>query len=357
MNRSLLVTAAGAALLLAASPGVSGGEIVAYVSSLTEDSIVRLRDTNGDGDLNDAGESAVFFGPGNADGWLGVGSAQAILVLGPDHVLAADGEESGGYVTRVYRLRDRNGDGDAMDAGEATEFWDSILPLGVNYDRPKAMTVGPDGAIYLADNNTINFDYDTPEAVWRLEDLNADGDVNDPGEVTLYLQLSPADSHFGFICEDFKWDAAGRLWFSNQDSSSNTGTVWIVEPDLTLRQFVSDSDDLLGIGLNKTGMTLHPETGNPVLGGYDVFENRRILELVDLNGNGVIDDVDETLSRYRSDVAAEPLLWDLNNVMDVDYAPDGALWLLDNAHKTVLRFEDLGGDGDYLDPGEAGRDL
>jgi hypothetical protein len=349
--RGFAVTLCTTSLLAAPA----AGEFIAYVSSLVEDSIVRLRDLNGDGDRHDSGEATLFFGPGNESGWPGVGSAQTILVLGVDHVLAADGEESGGFSTRVYELRDLNGDGDAMDAGEATEYWDSILPIGVNVDRPKEMVIGPDGAIYLADNNTINFDGDTPEAVWRLEDLNADGDVNDDGEVTLHVELAPAGEAFAFICEDFKYDDAGRLFFSNAESSSNAGTVFIIEPDLTVRQFASN-DDLFGIYMKETGMTLQPASQNPVLAAEDVFGNVRIVELIDSNGNGVIDDNEERYDWYRSDLAVDPVFWDINVALDVDYTPDGSLWLLEvnDPSYPVYRFEDLNSDGDFNDAGETG---
>ncbi len=328
-------------------------EIVAYVSTLTEDSIVRLHDLNGDGDFNDAGESALFWGPGNADGFPGVGSAQTLLVLALDDLLAADGEETGAFVTRVYRLRDRNGDGDAMDPGEATVYWNSLLPLGVNFDRPKSITVGPDLALYLADNNTINFDNDTPEAVWRLRDLNADGDVNDPGEVTLYKELSPPAVPFGFVSEDYHWAPGGRLFFSNQSSSTNTGHVWIIEPDLSLTRFASD-DEIVGISFDKTGMDLHPATHNPVFAGWDIFDVRRVIELIDINGNGVIDGLSEVLTRYRSDAAADPVVWGIpSRIMDVAFAPDGALWIVDITDESIYRFVDLTGDGDYNDPGES----
>ncbi|MEC9372670.1 MAG: hypothetical protein VYC34_02460, partial [Planctomycetota bacterium] len=343
-----LALASGLGLALAAE---SSAEFIAYVSSLSEDSVMRLQDLNGDGDYNDAGEATLFFGPGNAAGFPGVGSAQCLLALGFDDVLAGEGEESGAFETRVYRLRDLNNDGDAMDPGEATIYWDSILPSGANFDRPKEITIGPDGALYLSDNNTINFDNDTPEAVWRLHDLNADGDVNDPGEVTIYRQLSPVGEAFGFISEDFKW-LGDRLFFSNQDSSTNTGAVWIIEPGGGLTQFV-DGMDLVGVSLRRTGMTLSA-AGNPVFSAIDIFDIRRIVELIDMDSSGMIESFAEARTLYRTDVAAEVFLWNPNNILDVDFAPDGALWQLELAENRILRFADSNADGDYNDAGEVG---
>lgn len=352
MKRSpkLLSVLTGAAICA----NLAHAEVIPYVSALVEDSIMRLQDLNNDGDFNDANEATQFFGPGNADGWPGVGSAQTLLTLAFDDILAADGEESGNFDTRVYRLRNLNGDHDAMDTGEAIEFWDAMLPTGVNYDRPKDMTIGPDGAIYLADNNTINFDYDTPEAVWRLQDLNNDGDVNDPNEITLYIELAPAGDAFGFISEDFKWNATDQLIFSNMDSSTNTTNIWIIQPDQTLTPFLDDSN-LFGIGIHHVGLTLQPGTLHPVMSAYDVFDIRRIIKFVDFNGNGYIDDNDEKVTLYRSDVAVESFQWNItaSGPTDIDYAPDGTLWLTNNVDDLIFRFNDLNNDGDYNDLNEA----
>jgi len=342
--------------LAAARPGAPAPEYAAYVSDLAADAIVKLRDLNGDGRYDGPGEAVVFFGPGNQSGFPGVGSAQAILVLGYDDVLAGDGEGSGGFTKRVYRARDLTGDGLAMGPDEAYVFWDSRLPIAGTplADRPKAITIGPDGALYLSDNNTINFSGTTPEAIWRLEDLNADGVIDtDAGEVTLHKELSPAGNGFGFISEDFAWHSDGRLFFSNQHSSQNSGSVWILNPDGTLHQYASD-EDFFGIGLQKVAMTLHPETENVVMAGEDVFGNRRIIEMVDVNGDGVINDNTELRFLYRSDVAAVPIIWGApTGMMDIEYAPDGSLWMLDLSNRAIHRFVDLDGDGFYNGPGEA----
>ncbi len=354
MSKTLLV----AMVVACATAGVQGQMFAAYVSTLIEDSIYRFVDRNADGDVMDNGaegpEVGVFFGPGNASGFLGLGSAQAIFALGYDDLLAADGEESGGYVTWVYRLRDLNADGDAMDAGEATVFWDALLPLpgSPNFDRPKAIWRGEDGALYLADNNTINFDADTPEAIWRLEDLNDDGDVSDADEVTLWLELSPIGVAFGFVSEDFQPMSGGRIFFCNQTSSMNRTNLWIIEPDRSLTAFASN-DELVGQSFKPTGLALEPGSGRPVLVGIDFLDNSRILALTDTNGNGFIDDNSEAPSIYRSDISTSGLTFDYNNSLDLDFAPDGSLWLLDLVSDRILRFQHVDFDGTYNGGGES----
>lgn len=352
----VIVAVTGAMALATAGDQPHPGSVVAYVSSLTEDAIIKLQDLSGDGTFNGPGETVMFFGPGNQSGFPGVGSAQTILVLGYDHLLAGDGEHAGAFEKRVYRLRDQTGDGAAMGMNEASVFWDGWLPgFNTKFDRPKDMAIGPDGAIYLADNNTIDFSGQTPEAIWRLEDLTGDGTVNmnEPGEVTLHKLLCPPGNGFCFIIEDIKWHSSGRLFFSNQNSSQNSTHVWILEPDGTLTPYASE-DDLFGIGLTKVGMTLHSKTQNAVMAAYDVAGNRRIVEMVDVNGNGYIDDNSELNLLYRSDTAAEFVTWGIpNSAMDLEFAPDGSLWLLDNYDKRIIRFEDLDGDGTFQGPGEA----
>ncbi|MCC5822368.1 MAG: hypothetical protein LAT64_06505 [Phycisphaerales bacterium] len=353
-----------------AQPARAGGDatpgFVAYVSALGSDAVIRFRSVNADGRLDGPGDAVVFFGPGNQSGFPGVGSAQCLLVLGPDDVLAGDGEGSGGFTKRVYRMRDQNGDGTAMGPGEGSVFWDARLPLPGSplADRPKEIffvpggqPAGPGGVppLYLADNNTINFAGNTPEAIWRLDDLDADGVIDtDLGEVTLFHELSPAGSGFGFISEDFRFHPDGRLFFSNQVSSSNTGQVWIIHPDGTRTMYL-DRDSLVGQAVKPTGMTLHPVTNNPVMVAVDIQNNLRIVELADLNGNGFIDGNSEVIPLYRSNLAQSPVPFNFNTVLDIEFAPDGSLWILDISDNSIIRFEDLNGDGTFNGPGEARR--
>lgn len=331
-------------------PCLGVAEVIAYVSDPAWDGVLRLRDVNRDGDADDAGESSYFFGPGNLSGYAGIGNAQALLVLGKDDILAAESEESGLFMTRVLRLRDLNGDGDAQDAGEATVFWDSWLPTGANFDRVKALLVGPDGALYAADNNDLNLDYDTPEAVWRLEDRNGDGHIAS-NEVTLYAQLSPVGDRWGFSSEDYAWTVKGNLLFTNKTTAGNDINLWAVEPGSETGNDLhplAKGSALPGFTCNWNGLTVHPVSDNPVLVAGGSGQKRLVVEFVDSNGNGWIDGPSELLNLYASHTAVVNWWWDTNAITDVAYAPDQTLWLLDDSPaKRILHLTDLDGDGLY----------
>lgn len=342
-------------LALAAAEGPSPDHTVAYVAALTEDSILRLVDLNGDGDRNDAGESAVFFGPGNAEGFPGVGSVQALLASGPDELLAADGEEAGAFFTAVYRLKDFNGDGDAMDAGESTVYWDATLPLpgSPNFDRPKAILRQLSGAFLLADNNTINFDNDAPEAIWQFWDTNSDGAIDPAGEVSLFVELSPMGSAFGFVTEDYAVTGDGRITFTNLNSSSNTINLWSVSTAGGPPVAIGSTDDVPGIAWKEQGLAVSPFTGRAMVAATDIPGNSGLIELADLNGDGDLGDAGELVARYVSSSSAEGIEWNFNNVIDLETAPDGSVWLTELGGDRLIRFEDVDGDSNFQGPGEA----
>jgi len=75
-----------------------------YVTEIDDDRIWRLRDNNGDGDALDVGERLLY-----ADGING--ATTALARVGDVLVTAFSGDA-------VHRLVDGNGDGDALDVGE-----------------------------------------------------------------------------------------------------------------------------------------------------------------------------------------------------------------------------------------------
>src|SRR5690606_37526933 len=85
---------------------------------------------------------------------------------------------------QVHAARDLDGNGviDGATPGEVELFFDGS-GVEVTLSVPSHLTVDPEGRIYLLDGGSL-------DAVFRLEDKNGDGDANDPGEATVAYDSS-----------------------------------------------------------------------------------------------------------------------------------------------------------------------
>lgn len=129
------------------------------------------------------------------------------VALGPDgalYVTLFSGTPYQAGRSRIYRLQDRNGDGDAGDGGERTIVADALsFCIG--------MAFGPDGRLYALEY-TASLDGRSPGRLWRLGDASSelladdlvtpmalaiDGQGNvyiserDTGKVRLFRDLAP----------------------------------------------------------------------------------------------------------------------------------------------------------------------
>ena len=178
-------------------------------------------DLNGNGNCNDAGESSRFVdaetgtitlnesaGPVDID----LGDFEAITIDSNDVIIAFAQQDRA-----LYAFKDLNGDGDAMDAGECWNFCNMVgdkAGLDINVDvvagtlrNPSCVSssgtglyatlesldvdlgAGPGGAdlYWIVSNASPNSCLDASGLIYRGIDLNGDGDLNDAGEVTLFL--------------------------------------------------------------------------------------------------------------------------------------------------------------------------
>ena len=183
-----------------------------YSGNFSDDfSIYRFEDLNGDGDVLDANEAINFL---NATGknpaldmnvdfqsgllrdletWdagapTGHGRLMKLATLnegGKDVIYAAtDASNTGTYSTNqsglginglIFRCEDLNGDRDANDAGEVTLYFDGSHTSGDTFNKILGMAA-EGSSVYVAalNNDTV---------IYRLQDLNGDGDAMDPGEL------------------------------------------------------------------------------------------------------------------------------------------------------------------------------
>ncbi|NJM57949.1 MAG: type I secretion C-terminal target domain-containing protein [Synechococcales cyanobacterium RU_4_20] len=105
-----------------------------FLADQTLDRIFLAQDLNSDGDANDAAETRVYFDATNASALVNPTNNIFTLLQAEDASLyAGDGDTDS-----VYRLSDRNGDGDYFDTNETLTFV-SRLDTGNVPERPRAV--------------------------------------------------------------------------------------------------------------------------------------------------------------------------------------------------------------------------
>ncbi|GAB5373743.1 MAG: hypothetical protein AcusKO_02050 [Acuticoccus sp.] len=318
------------------------------------DKIYLLVDTNGDGDAADEGERIVFFDETNAEGLGGEGTPTGnILNIGQASsdlaVYAGDGDTDA-----VYRLKDLNGDGDANDAGESSLwFSEADNAAGFTLPTPNGIAEGPDGAIYIVNAGVSSRPAD---AIYRTEDLNGDGDANDEGEATVWLDLtaevptsSPYDLFFigdrGYLIDPSGSAEDSIYTFADTDGSG------AIESD-EFATFATKTETGAPIDFTAAadgGSVVVWEWLDRDTGVYSV------VRLTDLDGSGAIDQPDETVEIWNTDYL--PDVFDTFAGFSIAADGEGRIAVTSNDSgafgDNVYILDDLNGDGDYFDAGEA----
>ena len=276
----------------------SAADGTVYVADTTTDVVYALRDLNGDGDANEPGEATVFLNNTNASGFV-MHTVNGITfdVLGRIYLTNAN-TSSPAAPDRIVRVEDLNGDGDANDAGEVFDFYtvpNSVTPAGVSI--PTKAVIGPDLCVYYTEVGTGTA---YPKGVYRLNDLNQDGDCNDPGEAAMFWTPPVATT-------PFYWGLAvdQQGWFYVSDHSTNekvwrakdlngNGTIESNEQTLFYQTAASTWWDIV---VRDDGVIFLCESQSP----------DRVTRVVDLNGDGDALDAGESFQAYDSTAAPTPL--------------------------------------------------
>jgi hypothetical protein len=192
----------------------------------------------------------------------------------------------------IYRTVDRNGDGDANDAGEAT-VWLNLQTLNANSSAFDLSFIGD--VAYLNDTNGGD-----PDTVYRIQDKNRNG-VIDTGEATVFISDTQS---FG-----------APIDFANADQGKSLLTY---------------------------------------TGAGNAADPPRVFRLTDLNRSGTIDSAEEAVEVWNSD--SMPQGFEAGVGFSIAADKDGDIVITTNASaaqgRNVLRLTDLNGDGDYKDLGE-----
>jgi len=279
-----------------------------YVSDTTQDCVFRLKDLNGDGDALDAGESIVYVDPTNAGGILISGFQGMACDTNGDLYLVNSGTST--VPDYVCRCRDLTGDDDCNDAGEMVVLYDSIVAAGlfvpIILAVPMPCVLDSDGYLYVSDVNDPNGN----DVIVRMKDLNGDDDMYDTDEVIYFYD-----------------DTIGSYALSMVDSMAimHDGRILMNESLLDIIYIGDDMNgdgDILDLGeiwiyRDGTG-TPKPDSskGTAVSGLNDLYWSVYLAEYTDpdgfhgmrdLNGDDDCNDTDELEQVYDETIGALPV--------------------------------------------------
>jgi hypothetical protein len=312
------------------------------VGDQTLDAIYLTRDLNGDGDADDPNEASLYYqDPNDATNNL-----STILQSAFGYVLYGDVEVSG-----VYRLRDLNYDCDAMDPNEFNPWFTNDNACGFQLTNPNGVWEDSDGVVYILNAGTTS----TPvDAIYRTVDLNDDGDAQDVGEATLWMDVQTlvtdsAAFELVFLGDVAYWaDSLGGGPDAVMRAEDLDGDGAIEEGEFNV--FIDEASGF-GVGifsaLATDGVSLYviDLSGSP----------QTLFQLTDLNDSGTIDDDAEVVEVW--DESQVPAGFDMSATFSMAMGPGKECAITSNGGDTsnldnIFRLIDLNQDGDYMDEGE-----
>jgi hypothetical protein len=314
-----------------------------------DDKIHLLNDLNGDGDTADLGEQLTFFDATNASGLPNPTNNIFNIHQGKrGEVYAGDGDTDA-----VYRLIDRNRDGDVNDAGEAKVWFSAANAAGFTLPTPNGIAQGRDGAIYIVNAGTGSSPTD---AIYRTVDRNGDGDANDAGEATVWLNLQTLNANSSAFDLSFIGDVA----YLNDTNGGDPDTVYRIQ-DKNRNGVIDTGEATVFISNTQSfGAPIdfaNADQGKSLLtytGAGNAADPPRVFRLTDLNRSGTIDSAEEAVEVWNSD--SMPQGFEAGVGFSIAADKDGDIVITTNASaaqgRNVLRLTDLNGDGDYKDLGE-----
>jgi len=268
----------------------------------------------------------------------------------------------------VWKLKDRNGDGDARDAGEAVVFRG---PTGDGIRLKAPVSIAVSQHLVRNELRDVVYVYDAAlQATVKLEDTDGDGLAQGENELCI-LQRSTSATPLTTV--RMTTDAAGRLLAVNGNKRS---VVRLVDHNQDCSAAPVDKGaipdgctfkDMFGeYAVIKDGAGADPDFIDPVpiavtpgdvifVGDWDLKPTgnpARILRLQDKNKNDNVQDAGETtvFSNGRCKVGRSTLLISMPTGMAVDQT--GAVYVADFALGMIFKLVDRTRDGDALDIAE-----
>ncbi|MCA9320129.1 MAG: hypothetical protein KDB53_05315 [Planctomycetes bacterium] len=294
--------AVGGALLDNVSAIAVGPDGALYVSSLNQETIVRLTDLDGDGTAHGPGETVIVFdgNPGGNASGVQFFSANNLCFDAAGTLWVAHADAGAGGTDAIYRLQDLNLDGDYNDGGEASAYF--VVPVSgsnVGDSLPVDLHIGLDGALYYLEASGNGF---LAKGIYRLDDLDQSGSIDPLTEVSPFflptLPVGATNQFFWGMDQDDvgRWylaDTLNELIYRLDDQDGNG----VIDPTEATVIWTAASSNIWMIDVDDTGKIYCAEDQSP----------DRILTLRDLNGDGLYDPT-EALTTYDENFASQNIL-------------------------------------------------
>ncbi|MBL0871095.1 MAG: hypothetical protein IBJ18_11015 [Phycisphaerales bacterium] len=341
ITRSLVL---GSAALLCVGAGAWGGPPPAdpavglrlLVSDRDNDTIWLLWDRNHDGVIDNT--EATIYATGAQNPTAMSIRRDGLLIVGDQGA------------TRVLRYRDNNHDNDARDPGESSIVATSPSPWPVQCGFVTGAGFDAAGDIYIVNAGNALYPAD---GVFRLRDLSGNFDCNDAGELEAYCNAGPLgpgnttyspqeivfSGGFGFVRESNTTAGFPGVWklqdLNNDGDCNDAG------------EFVSFWTSALAGVAPGSGFAMEIDPIRPAGGtfgqGFYTYQVAtgavdQIVRLRDLNTDGDCNDADEAVLVYSSNESGF-------SILDIVALSDGSLLVVDNSGKKIYRLRDTSGDG------------
>lgn len=245
---------------------------------------------------------------------------------------------------RVLRFWDRDGSGavEFEATGEIQVLYDDSS-LGPDLSVPSHLQLDAEGRLYLLDGGTL-------DAVLVLRDANEDGDWNDEGELNVFYDGSGAGPRL-MTPNTMLLVPDGSLLISD-DGSNARRIVRLVDLNGD-GDALDEAEGVIVYDSSATGPVLLEDPESLALGSegelYVGDSNLgAVARLVDRDGNGDFLGDDEASVFFQS--SGKLLLADIDALVA---APGGEIYACDEDSGLILRLMDVNGDGDAEDPAEA----
>lgn len=248
-------------------------------------------------------------------------------------------------VDTVWRLSDLNLDGDFQDAGEVAVFYDEDIG---------SLTLGNNNSVAVADDGVVFISDTSSDQVIALVDLDGDGTAHAIGEHTVFFDGDPAINADGIAMEspsNISVLRDGRILVADANNGSGGNDQILILEDQNGDSDANDAGEV-------TVFLLQPNFGSVadyIPNAIDALPNGDLLYL-EGSSNGTLPKglwrLSDTDDNGVIDLGSEftvyfvpPILGSTEFMWDFGVQPDGTVYVADTGNDVIWKMLDINGDG------------